>query len=54
MDKKILGKSVVKDILRKTRKNYSSEEKIRIVIDGLRREDSISSLYRREGIPDNL
>ena len=51
MDKKVSSESVVKDIQRRTRKKYSSEEKIRIVIDGLRGEDSISSLCRREGIP---
>ena len=49
MDKKVSGEPVVKDIRRRTRKKYSSEEKIRIVIDGLRGEDSISSLYRRVG-----
>jgi transposase len=49
MDKKVSGEAVVKDIRRRTRKKYSSEEKIRIVIDGLRGEDSISSLYCREG-----
>ena len=49
MDKKVSGEPVVKDIRRRTRKKYSSEEKIRIVIDGLRGEDSISSLYRRGG-----
>ena len=49
MDKKVSGEPVVKDIRRRTRKKYFSEEKIRIVIDGLRGEDSISSLYRREG-----
>jgi transposase len=54
MDKKVSSESVVKDIRRRTRKKYSSEEKIRIVIDGLRGEDSISSLCRREGIPANL
>ena len=54
MDKKVSSESVVKDIRRRTRKKYSSEEKIRIVLDGLRGEDSISSLCRREGIPANL
>ena len=49
MDKKVSGEPVVKDIRRRTRKKYSSEEKIRIVIDGLRAEDSISSLCRRAG-----
>ena len=54
MDKKVSSESVVKDIRRRTRKKYSSEEQIRIVIDGLRGEDSISNLCRREGIPTNL
>ena len=44
----------IKDIRRATRKQYSAEEKIRIVLDGLRGEDSVSSLCRREGIPANL
>jgi transposase len=54
MGKKVSSESVVKYIRRRTPKKYSSEEKIRIVIDGLRGEDSISSLCRREGIPANL
>ena len=54
MDKKVSSESVVKDIRRRTRKKYSSEEKIRIAIDVLLDEDSISSLCRREGIPANL
>ena len=45
---------VVKDIRRATRKQYSAEEKIRIVLDGLRGEDSIAELCRREGIHQNL
>ncbi|CTQ63508.1 Transposase [Roseibium album] len=40
----------VKDIRRKTRKRYSSEDKIRIVLAGLRGEDSIAELCRQEGI----
>jgi transposase len=36
------GEKIVKDIKRATRKHYSSEEKIRIVLDGLRGEDSIA------------
>ena len=44
------GGSIVKDIKRATRKRYSSEEKIRIVLDGLRGEDSIAELCRREGL----
>ena len=54
MDKKVSSKSVVKDIRHRTRKKYSSEEKIRIVIGGLRGEDSIFSLCRRESILVNL
>ncbi len=41
----------VKDIRRKTRRRYSSEEKIRIVLAGLRGEDSIAELCRQEGSP---
>ena len=44
------GEKVVKDIRRATRKQYSAEEKIRIVLDGLKGEDSIAELCRREGI----
>ncbi|SEQ32414.1 Transposase [Nitrosomonas ureae] len=40
----------VRDIRRATRRNYSAEEKIRIVLEGLRGEDSIVELCRREGI----
>ena len=54
MNKKVSSESAVKDIRRRTRKKYSSEEKIRIVIDALRGEDSISNLCHREGIPINL
>lgn len=44
------GERVVKDIRRATRKQYSAEEKIRIVLDGLKGEDSIAELCRRDGI----
>jgi transposase len=54
MKKKVSSEKVVQDIRRKTRKKYSSEEKIRIVLEGLRGEDSIANLCRREGIPSNL
>lgn len=44
----------MKDICRATRKHYSAEDKIRIVLDRLRREDSIAELYRlREVRTDN-
>jgi len=45
---------VIKDIRRATRRQYSAEEKIRIVLDGLRGEDSIAALCRREGIAESL
>jgi transposase len=48
------AEKAVKDIRRATRKQYSAEEKIRIVLEGLRGEDSIAELCRREGIAQNL
>ena len=48
------AEALVRDIRRATRKHYSAEEKIRIVIVGLRGEDSIAELCRREGISQNL
>jgi transposase-like protein len=45
---------VVKEIRRATRRQFSAEEKIRIVLSGLRGEDSIAELCRREGIVQNL
>jgi transposase len=45
---------VVKNIRRATRRHFSAEEKIRIVLEGLRGEDSIAELCRREGIVQNL
>ena len=44
----------IKDIRRATRKQYSAEEKIRIVLDGLRGEETISELCRREGIAQSI
>ena len=41
---------IVKDIKRQTRRRFSAEEKIRIVVSGLRGEDSIAELCRQEGI----
>ena len=46
--------AVVKEIRRATRRRFSAEDKIRIVLDGLRGEDSIAELCRREGIVQNL
>ena len=48
------SEKLVKDIRRATRKRHSAEEKIRIVLDGLRGEDSIAELCRREGIAQSL
>jgi hypothetical protein len=47
-------KAIVRDIKRRTRKKYTAEEKIRIVLEGLRGEESIASICRREGISPNL
>ena len=48
------GEKIVKEIKRASRKQYSSEEKIRIVLDGLRGEDSIAEVCRREGISQGV
>ena len=48
------AEQVLKDIRRATRRHFSAEDKIRIVLDGLRGEDSIAELCRREGIVQNL
>ena len=48
------AEQVVKEIRRVTRRQFSAEEKIRIVLSGLRGEDSIAELCRREGIVENL
>ena len=53
-DEKVSAEAVVRDIRRQTRKKYSAEEKIRIVLEGLRGEDSIAELCRREGIAPNM
>ena len=45
---------IVKDIRRQTRRHFSAEDKIRIVLDGLRGEDSIAELCRKEGIAQSL
>ena len=54
MGKKDPAEKVVRDIRRKTRRHHSAEEKICIVLEGLRGEDSIAELSRREGINSNL
>ena len=45
---------IVREIKRKTRRKFSAEEKIRIVLEGLRGEETIAELCRREGISPNL
>jgi len=56
--KSVAGKEpaekVIKNIRRVTRRRFSAEEKIRIVLDGLRGESSIAELCRREGIAEGL
>lgn len=54
MGNKVSAEETIRDIKRKTRKKYSAEEKIRIVLEGLRGEVSIAELCRREGINQNL
>ncbi len=53
-DTERVSEQVVKNIRRATRKHYSAEDKIRIVLDGLRGEYSIAELCRREGIAESL
>ena len=48
------AEKVIKDIRRVTRRRFSAEEKIRIVLEGLRGEESIAALCRREGIAESL
>ena len=46
--------SVVREIKRRTRRRFNAEEKIRIVLEGLKGEESIAEICRREGIHSNL
>jgi transposase len=48
------AEQVMRDIRRATRKHHSAEDKIRVVLEGLRGEDSIAALCRREGIAESL
>ena len=48
------SEAAVREIRRRTRRRFSAEEKIRIVLDGLRGEVSVADLCRREGIASNL
>jgi transposase len=53
-ERKPSTEAAVRDIRRRTRRKFSPEEKIRIVLEGLRGEQSVADLCRREGIASNL
>jgi transposase len=50
MGKKDSAEGTIRDIRRRTKRKYSAEEKIRIVIEGLRGEQTVAELCRREGV----
>jgi len=54
MESKPSSEKIVKDIKRNARRQYNAEEKIHIILEGLRGEDSIAEICRREGINTNL
>lgn len=54
MGKKASAEATIKTIRRKTARKYSAEEKIRIVLEGLRGDGTIKELCRREGISDSM
>ncbi len=54
MSKKKSASSLISELKRKTRRNYNSEEKIRIIIEGMRGETTIAELCRKEGISQGL
>ena len=54
MTRKKSASSLISELKRKTRRSYSSEEKIRIIIEGMRGEESVAELCRREGISQAL
>jgi transposase-like protein len=51
---RVQAEKLVRDIRRATRKHHSAEDKIRIVLEGLRGEESIAALYRRQAIAESL
>src|SRR5258706_7014330 len=53
-DEKVSAEQTVRDVRGQTRRKYNTEEKIRIVVEGLRGEASVAELCRREGINPNL
>jgi transposase len=54
MNQKKSSEKVVREIKRKTRRKFTAEEKIRIILEGLRGEESIAAICRKEGIHANL
>ena len=54
MAKKKSASSLISELKRKTRRIYSSEEKIRIIIDGIRGDTSVAELCRKEGISQDI
>jgi transposase len=54
MTKKKSTTALISDLKRKTRKTYSSEEKIRIILEGFRGETTVAELCRREGISQGV
>ena len=52
--KKKSAEKIIREIKRNTRRKFSAEEKIRIVLEGMRGEESIAAICRREGIHANL
>jgi transposase len=54
MERGSSAESVVREITRRTRKKYGTEEKIRIVLEGLRGESSVAELCRKEGLHPNV
>ena len=54
MGKGASPEQVVREIQRRTRRRFSAEEKVRIVLEGLRGEQSVAELCRREGLAPNL
>jgi transposase len=48
------AESVVREIKRKTRRKFNPEEKIRIILEGLKGEESIAAICRREGMAPSL
>ncbi len=54
MTKEASAEATVRNIRRKTRRKYTAEEKIRIVLEGLRGDLTVAELCRREGISENL